>query len=270
MRLTMHIKHLKILLPGSVHYFLILHILCYVQSASPNVPGSVRFSVLAPQNPESHEQTIQTILPSIELAVLHVKDPRYGRLPNWNITLNYKDTNCSSTAGPMAAFDLFKQSDVFLGPVCDYVLAPVARYSGVWRIPVLTAGGLVASFELKFEYPTLTRMMGSFSLVGQAVQSILKNFNWTVAGFLFNNYAITTGKGNSNCFFTLSSVYKTITGNKINNDIRQESFDEDTVTPQELKEKLITITKRARIVVLCANPQTVRDILLLYDCSLLF
>lgn len=138
-------------------------------------------------------------------------------------------------------------ADAFLGPVCDYVIAPVARYSGVWGIPVLTAGGLVANFELKFEYSTLTRMMGSFSLVGQAVQSILNNFNWTVAGFLFNNYAPDTGKGNSNCYFTLSSVYKSIiapTGNK--NDMRQESFDEDTVTPQRLKEQLIAITRRAR------------------------
>lgn len=227
------------------------------------VPGTVRFSVLAPQNRESHEQTMQTILPSIQLAVLHVADPRHGRLPGWNISLTYRDTNCSSTDGPMAAFDLHNVSDAFLGPVCDYVIAPVARYSGVWRIPVLTGGGLVANFELKFEYPTLTRMMGSFSLVGQAVQSILKNFNWTVAGFLFNNYAAATGKGNSNCYFTLSSVYKSIlspTGGT--SDMKQESFDEDTVTPLKLKEQLIAITRRARIVVLCANPQTVREILL--------
>lgn len=136
--------------------------------------------------------------------------------------------------------------DAFLGPVCDYVIAPVARYSGVWGIPVLTAGGLVANFELKFEYPTLTRMMGSFSLVGQAVQSILKNFNWTVAGFMFNNYGQTTGKGNSNCWFTIASVYKIITSPSGSNDMKLESFDEETVTPEKLKEQLIAITKRAR------------------------
>lgn len=105
----------------------------------------------------------------------------------------------------------------------------------------------MANFELKFEYPTLTRMMGSFSLVGQAVQSILKNFNWTVAGFLFNNYKENSGKGNSNCYFTLSSVYKSIKApSDTKNDMKLEHFDEDTVTPQKLKEQLIAITKRAR------------------------
>lgn len=92
--------------------------------------------------------------------------------------------------------------------------------------------------------------MGSFSLVGQAVQSILKNFNWTVAGFLFNNYKENAGKGNSNCYFTLSSVYKSIkaptNSTDHRSDMKLEQFDEDTVTPKELKEQLIAITKRAR------------------------
>ena len=40
-------------------------------------------------------------------------------------------------------------SDVFFGPVCPYVLAPVARYSGVWDKPVLTTGGKASSFRGK-------------------------------------------------------------------------------------------------------------------------
>lgn len=40
-------------------------------------------------------------------------------------------------------------SDVFLGPIYDYVLAPVARYSGMWKIPVITTGGLAAAFQYK-------------------------------------------------------------------------------------------------------------------------
>lgn len=112
--LKMHSKHLKRLLPRTLHllvlHVLIAHVFCSAQSSKPGVPGTVRFSVLAPLNRESHEQTMQTILPSIELAVLHVADPKNGRLPGWNIKLTYKNTNCSSTDGPMAAFDLHNQS----------------------------------------------------------------------------------------------------------------------------------------------------------------
>lgn len=53
--------------------------------------------------------------------------------------------------GPIAAFDLHnrQEADVFLGPICDYVLAPVARYANVWNRPVLTTGGLAAAFNYK-------------------------------------------------------------------------------------------------------------------------
>ncbi len=41
------------------------------------------------------------------------------------------------------------QPDVFLGPVCPYVLAPVARYSATgWNIPVISTGGMEIAFRL--------------------------------------------------------------------------------------------------------------------------
>ncbi|GIX91322.1 atrial natriuretic peptide receptor 3 [Caerostris extrusa] len=45
----------------------------------------------------------------------------------------HRDTECSSTYGPLYAFELYNSglADVLLGPLCPYVLAPVARYSSV-------------------------------------------------------------------------------------------------------------------------------------------
>jgi atrial natriuretic peptide receptor A len=85
---------------------------------------------------------------------------------------------------------------VFLGPVCDYVIAPVARYAGVWGIPVVTAGGQADAFHHKVtgQYPSLTRLMGSYSAVGQALKSILKEFGWSVAGLLYHNHGVGSGK----------------------------------------------------------------------------
>jgi atrial natriuretic peptide receptor A len=98
-------------------------------------------------------------------------------------------------------------SDVFLGPVCDYVIAPVARYSGVWKIPVMTAGAQAENFNYREEYPTLTRMMGSYKLVGEALRHILHVFGWNVAGLLYYNHGVNSLMGNSKCHFTLSAVY---------------------------------------------------------------
>ena len=39
------------------------------------------------------------------------------------------------------------QPDVFVGPVCPYVLAPVVRYAGFWDIPVISTGGMEVAFR---------------------------------------------------------------------------------------------------------------------------
>ena len=98
---------------------------------------------------ERSSQILATTLPVIELAIESVKAQRL--LPGYDLIIHHRDTGCSSTFGPMAAFDLYNrdEADVFLGPICDYVLAPVARYASVWQRPVLTTGGLSAAFNTK-------------------------------------------------------------------------------------------------------------------------
>jgi hypothetical protein len=68
----------------------------------------------------------------------------------------------------------FPKSDVFIGPGCEYAVAPVARYAGAWQIPVITAAAQADAFYHKEAFPTLTRMMGSYTMVGQAMQQILQ------------------------------------------------------------------------------------------------
>ena len=61
--------------------------------------------------------------------------------------------------------NLMNPTDVFLGPVCEYVISPVAKYAGVWNIPLLTAAAQADGFTHKQpNYPLLTRMMGSYRL----------------------------------------------------------------------------------------------------------
>lgn len=104
---------------------------------------------------ERSTQILATTLPVIELAIQAVKEKRI--LDGYELIIHHRDTQCSSTIGPMAAFDLYnrQEADVFLGPICDYVLAPVARYASVWQRPVLTTGGLAAAFNNKVKEITL-------------------------------------------------------------------------------------------------------------------
>jgi atrial natriuretic peptide receptor A len=125
--------------------------------------------------------------------------------------------------------------------VCEYVIAPVARYAGEWGIPVLTAGAQADAFFHKPLFPTLTRMMGSYRLVGQAVRHILHVFGWQVAGLLYHNHGVGSPLGNSMCHFTLLSIFTAL-----NQTPAHRSFNEDTASPQEYRQLLQFVSRSAR------------------------
>ncbi|XP_011693290.1 PREDICTED: atrial natriuretic peptide receptor 1-like isoform X2 [Wasmannia auropunctata] len=224
--------------------------------------GEVKLAVIAPGD-RNHEQSLQRVLPAVLLAVKYVSSPR-GPLPGWNIKVDYRDSQCSSTYGPLAAFEFYinQTADAFLGPVCEYVIAPVARYAGVWNIPVLTAGAQAEAFRHKDQqFPTLTRMMGSHRLVGEALRHILRRFGWKICGLMFHNHAMASSKGNSMCHFTLSAVYNSLN----QTETVYKSFNQETADTEEYKTILNYLAKAARIIVMCANSTTIRDILLAAD-----
>ncbi|XP_034234224.1 LOW QUALITY PROTEIN: atrial natriuretic peptide receptor 1 [Thrips palmi] len=195
----------------------------------------------------------------MDLAIKDVSHPADGILPGWSIALRHRDSQCSSTYGPLAAFDFVmnKTVDAFFGPICDYVIAPVVRYSSVWNIPVLTGGGQAENFAYKENFPVLTRMQGSFGLVGETMKGILHEFGWKVVGLLFHNNEVGSSQGNSPCYFTGAAVYKALNSTPVHH-----NFNENTADPEKLREHLVYVTGKARIVVVCANPSTVREIML--------
>ncbi|OXA44047.1 Atrial natriuretic peptide receptor 1 [Folsomia candida] len=219
----------------------------------------VKIGVLAPEgavSPMEH-YSMSKVLPSIMLAVR--SDRISSLLPGYRFEINHRNTNCSSTLGPLAAFEFYinKTADVFLGPMCDYVIAPVARYAGHWGIPVLTAGAQADAFRHKHDqYPTLTRMAGSYALVGEAFHAILARFGWRHVALFYHNHAVGSGKGHSLCHFSLGTIYSAL-----NNTPVHRSFDE-TQEHFNFHDALRSIAATARIVVLCASPRKVRDILL--------
>ena len=64
---------------------------------------------------------LDSVLPAVVLAA--------EELSHWSWTILVGDTDCSATQGPLHAVEMFyrRKPDVFLGPVCPYVLAPVVR-----------------------------------------------------------------------------------------------------------------------------------------------
>ena len=169
-------------------------------------------AVLAPGN-DSLPYSLNKTLPAILYAIRTInKLKKFKSFAHRSINMVYQNTFCSSTIGPLSAVDFYIEgtADIFFGPMCPYVLAPVARYSAVWDIPLLTAGGQNDNFDYKFpNYKLLTRMNGSYTQIGIILLQILQKFHWKVLGMLFHNFVDRT-KGYSSCYFTLAAVFATL------------------------------------------------------------
>lgn len=142
----------------------------------------IQIVVLAPYQSDE-EYSLDRIMPSILAAVSDIvkesEHPNGKKYLGWEhgAQIYFVNTKCSSDFGPLAAFDFFtkRMVDVFLGPVCPYVLAPVARYTSYWDVPHLTSSGQVTLFDDKNStFRILTRMNGSFSRMGQFFNQVSK------------------------------------------------------------------------------------------------
>lgn len=162
----------------------------------------LKLGVLLPAD-QNQVLSLAKVLPIIEMAIPAITSPE-GPLPGWKVLVDYRDTSCSSVEGPLAAFEFYVNgsageqiyilyskfirfyfiveyyyffgiADAFIGPGCEYVIAPVARYASLWRIPVITAGAQAEAFGYKQpSYMTLTRMMGSYTQAGVAIRKVFE------------------------------------------------------------------------------------------------
>lgn len=234
---------LKELLPGFVPGFLTLFLLttflpsvrsyqCLSEGYQKDFDKLVKLGVILPKWTK-YPWIMEKTAPAIEYAVDSVKN-RTDLLPGFDFSITYGDSQCSETYGPLVAIDMYlkNQAHVFLGPVCDYSVAPIARFSPHWNIPLITAGGLVHAFEDKNQYKLLTRILGSYAKLGEFVHSVFQKFNWTTSALIYhNNLGQHVTKGRSDCFFIMEAIYlalqveyKRVYPNK---DIWYKAFDEN-------------------------------------------
>lgn len=66
-------------------------------------------------------------------------------------------------------------------------------------------------------------MVGNYERLGLTVRDILSEFNWNILYFMFHNHGKDTGRGNSDCSFTLSAVHRHV-GKK---ETYMDAFDEE-------------------------------------------
>lgn len=204
----------------------------------------VKLGILLPSD-DLYPFSVNKVMPAIDLAIEEVN--RTHLLPNHVLIKNVRDSKCSATIGPLEAIDLYVKGEVnvFIGPVCDYAVAPVARFAPSWFMPVISAGAPVKAFnDKKGEYKTLTRIQGSYGKNADFVWALTRTFNWTSIGMLFNdNHKVEMGK--TDHFFTMEPIFH-LFKDKTGYEPFYESFDEMYPLTYDIEELLTKASKSAR------------------------
>ena len=160
------------------HYFILLVIFIFLCSTHVTCMR-VNIAAILPED-NSRVFSLPRVSPAIEYAIDTL---RTSLLRGHSIQVIYRDSNCSSADGMNQAINLFiaKQVDVFLGPVCDYSVAPVARQTRFWNLPLISVGAMARDFTQYhlIDYPLLTRAGPvNFGSLSDFFLTTFRRFNW--------------------------------------------------------------------------------------------
>uniref|UniRef100_A0A2C9L0Y7 Receptor ligand binding region domain-containing protein n=1 Tax=Biomphalaria glabrata TaxID=6526 RepID=A0A2C9L0Y7_BIOGL len=231
----------------------------------------VRFAVILPSeynNPEFKTLpfSLEKVLPALNLSLERIR--KY--LPQAEFVLNAEDSRCVYYIGPLKYVYMYMDGkvDVFMGPVYMYSLAQAARYSAHFKVPSLSVTGYQERFLLqrKVEFYTLTTVTGNYGKLTYFFDAIFTRFRFKNMGIIFQEATKTNLKcaGEVNVDQCLQIMFPLF------RHFRNKNFTKMTQYSRILKNSSMSdyemvLKKRerdSRIIVLCASPDSVRDIMI--------
>ena len=143
--------------------------------------------LILPDNDKQYIYSIHRVQPAVELAIDKVTSPN-GILGNRNITMSIisRDSKHSSIFSPLAAIEIYLNVDLFLGPVFGFGVAPIARYSPYWDVPVITAGALDKQLHDKNEFKQLTRVGANWVESFEILRQLNRQYGWKKFGMMYH------------------------------------------------------------------------------------
>ncbi|KAI6203554.1 Guanylate cyclase [Aphelenchoides besseyi] len=194
-------------------------------------------------------------------------------LPAGALRVTYEDTQLSDAIGPQKFVDHYCQRTIDAAFAIPYVfgLAPVARMSPFWGagVPVFTTTAMVDELGDRETFPLLTRLMGTYRTLAKMVYRMVEDFKWSQFHFFFNDQAVHgTSHGRSECYFSLNAI-KNVFNNAQSIQWTVTMFGEQTTSRAEFGDLLRKASMLTNMIILCASPDTVREIMLAaYDLGM--
>lgn len=184
---------------------------------------NLTIGLILPQN-NSYNYSIPKVLPAVEYALEEVGK---NILANRDIKISVitKDSRRSDIYGPLAAIEIYRKVNVFFGPIYGYAVAPIARYSPYWNVPVITPGAQAVQFENKQEYKLLTRVSATYQDATLMLNQLAEKYSWRKFGLYYHNDPDSTA-GKSDCYMAIWGIHDFLTYELGDKDIWTYKFDE--------------------------------------------
>ncbi|XP_050354958.1 atrial natriuretic peptide receptor 1 isoform X2 [Nymphalis io] len=228
----------------------------------------IRAALLLPKN-TTYDANLQVVEPVLELALQH--DSVRDAFPSWLSFewMTYDVTDCDAAYAVISAIDAYNDcAHVFFGPSCDYALASVARitkFLGNTGTPLVTTGGFTFDFvkpkqTCHDEFYMMVRAgpLG-FKDLAYFLIDVMRHYDWRQLLLINEPDAQLDVAGKSTCHLMMKTFANFL---KIE-DIIYTPWDTTSDGGLNYTENLkFYLGYKYTIVVVCANPSIVREIML--------
>ncbi|KAF5284264.1 hypothetical protein FQR65_LT00265 [Abscondita terminalis] len=128
------------------------------------------------------------VMPSVKLALDHVNE-HSTILRNYRLHMWWNDTMCNAAVGVKAFFDMMHSGPhklMLFGAACTHVTDPIAKASKHWHLTQLSYADTHPMFT-KESFPNFFRIVPSENAFNKPRLSLLREFNWTRVGTIYQN-----------------------------------------------------------------------------------
>ncbi|XP_017119064.1 atrial natriuretic peptide receptor 1 isoform X1 [Drosophila elegans] len=228
---------------------------------------TIRALVLLPDD-NMYQASLPRVLPILKVAEQQIRAKALIP-PHIDFEWLAHDTKCDASLGVIKAMDgIIKQcAQVIFGPVCDYSLAAVSRitkYFNSQGTPLISVGGSTYDFEQKKTdcndefYMLLRTGMLSFETISELTINVMKRHNWSHSIFYYERDGQRSVAGMHTCFLMMKSLGKQMR----NENMTFAQFPLEPNLTNRTEEMRREIGNKHAIVIMCADPQSIRQIML--------
>ncbi|KAL5963139.1 Atrial natriuretic peptide receptor 1 [Taenia solium] len=216
------------------------------------------------------------LAPALDYAINRIQTlPFASRLPR--LEFLWGDTKCDVAVTLNLIFHFLMDEPVhaFIGPVCTFPLASAARIVGArFKRPLVTFGGFEIDLADKTRYPQLTRLGGHHGSLNGFLYTIFTHFGWEPRAH--KNIALLHVRVDeatadlegvspqivaaaASAFFVAKAI---LSGGGLGG-FRVEGVITDHNNVEDMRQRMQQISSYGRVVILCADPDAVRQLMLI-------